>query len=281
MLGRALSLATVTFLIGCLMAGAVRAQENLDAGKSPSQIFSSTCSACHKSPRGLLRNTSTSSLPGFLRQHYTTGSEMARVLAGYLISNGAADPRYQAKDQPRQRDPGRRQPAAAAPQDPSEAAPPQRGSGRQGRDSRRYARPQSPEAGADDGLAPDQSATERRSSAKQKSRRGKRAVEEPKHDGDAAKQDASKAGTSEPSAASPGPSQTAPADTARPAGEPSREERSGSTGTTAPRESAGSESGSSRPDPAPSAPSTTSSEPPAASATPTAPSSGESGSTSR
>ena len=29
-----------------------------------------TCSACHKSPRGLLKNTSASSLPGFLRQHY-------------------------------------------------------------------------------------------------------------------------------------------------------------------------------------------------------------------
>ena len=100
MLSRALSLATVTLLIGCLTAGVARAAENLDAGKSPSQIFSNTCSACHKSPRGLLKNVSASSLPGFLRQHYTTGTDMASVLSSYLISNGAADPRYQSKDQP-------------------------------------------------------------------------------------------------------------------------------------------------------------------------------------
>src|SRR6476659_8700945 len=99
MLSRALSLATVILLIGCLTAGVARAVENLDAGKSPSQIFSNTCSACHKSPRGLLKNTPASSLPGFLRQHYTTGTDMASVLSSYLISNGAADPRFQSKDQ--------------------------------------------------------------------------------------------------------------------------------------------------------------------------------------
>src|SRR2546428_13561358 len=124
MLSRALSLATVTLLIGCLTAGVARA-ENLDAGKSPSQIFSNTCSACHKSPRGLLKSVSSSSLPGFLRQHYTTGTDMASVLSSYLISNGAADPRYQGKDQSKQKDAkqdgkadqsdrsGRRQPPAA------------------------------------------------------------------------------------------------------------------------------------------------------------------------
>src|SRR6478609_9468212 len=98
MLSRALSLATVTLLIGCLTAVAVRAVENLEAGKSPSQIFAGTCNACHKSPRGLLRNVPASSLPGFLRQHYTTSSDMASVLASYLVSNGAADTRYQAKE---------------------------------------------------------------------------------------------------------------------------------------------------------------------------------------
>ncbi len=54
MLGRALNLATVTLLIGCFTAIPVRAQ-NLEAGKSPSQIFAGTCAACHKSPRGLLK----------------------------------------------------------------------------------------------------------------------------------------------------------------------------------------------------------------------------------
>src|SRR5512141_65132 len=119
MLSRALSIATVTLLIACLPAGAARA-ENLDAGKSPSQIFSSTCSACHKSPRGLLKNTPASSLPGFLRQHYTTGTNMASVLSSYLISNGAADPRYQSKDQPKRdaRRDARQNPREDARQDP-------------------------------------------------------------------------------------------------------------------------------------------------------------------
>src|ERR1700689_3027933 len=90
MSGRALSLATVMFLIGCLAA--VQAQaENLDAGKSPSQLFAGTCSECHKSWRGLLRKVPAASLPGYLRQHYTTSGQMASVLSAYLIANGAAD----------------------------------------------------------------------------------------------------------------------------------------------------------------------------------------------
>ena len=96
MLSRALSLATVTLLIGCLAAIPVRAQ-NLEAGKSPSQIFSGTCTACHKAPRGLLKTVPAGSLPGFLRQHYTTSSEMAAQLSAYLISNGATDTRVGSK----------------------------------------------------------------------------------------------------------------------------------------------------------------------------------------
>ncbi len=98
MLSRALSLATVTLLIGCLTAAAVRAVENLEAGKSPAQIFAGTCNACHKSPRGLLRSVPASSLSGFLRQHYTTSSDMASVLSSYLVANGATDTRVQGKD---------------------------------------------------------------------------------------------------------------------------------------------------------------------------------------
>ncbi|MGA7808620.1 hypothetical protein [Bradyrhizobium sp.] len=102
MLSRALSLAAVTLLIGCCTAGLARAQENLEAGKSPSQIFAGTCTACHKSPRGLLKTVAAGSLPGFLRQHYTTSPEMAGVLSSYLTSNGATDTRLgagQAKEQ--------------------------------------------------------------------------------------------------------------------------------------------------------------------------------------
>src|ERR1700730_6207941 len=98
MLSRARSLAAVTLLIGCFAALPTAAQaKNLEAGKSPSQIFAGTCNACHRSPRGLLKTVSAGSLPGFLRQHYTTGGDMASLLSTFLISNGASDTRYQAK----------------------------------------------------------------------------------------------------------------------------------------------------------------------------------------
>jgi hypothetical protein len=199
MLSRALSMATVTLLFGCLTAGAARAQ-NLDAGKSPSQIFASTCSACHKSPRGLLKSTPASSLPGFLRQHYTTGSDMASMLAGYLVSNGAADPRYQSKDQSRRdarrdarQDPRLQDPRQDARQDPQESRPERLGrrqpaaqdidAARQGegaspgRDGkRRYGR--SRVAPAADGEAPVQAATDSKPAGRQKGRRGRPVPEE-------------------------------------------------------------------------------------------------------
>jgi hypothetical protein len=101
MLSRALILATVMLLIGDLTAGPAHAQvTNLEAGKSPSQIFAGTCTACHKSSRGLLRTVPAGSLPSFLRQHYTTSPEMAGLLSSYLISNGATDTRYGSQTKP-------------------------------------------------------------------------------------------------------------------------------------------------------------------------------------
>jgi hypothetical protein len=63
------------------------AQSNLDAGKSPAQIFSDTCNACHRSPRELKPSSA-----GFLREHYTTGGREAAAMATYLASVGS-DPR--------------------------------------------------------------------------------------------------------------------------------------------------------------------------------------------
>src|SRR5579863_6272723 len=94
MSSRARTFAAVTFLIGWLIGPAAWAQaQNLEAGKSPSQLFAGACSACHKSPRGLLKSVSPASLPAFLKEHYTTSGEMASQLATYLISNGAGDGR--------------------------------------------------------------------------------------------------------------------------------------------------------------------------------------------
>jgi hypothetical protein len=103
MLSRARLFAAVTFLAGCLAGQSAWAQAtNLEAGKSASQLFAGTCNACHKSPRGLLKTVSPGSLPGFLREHYTTSGDMASQLSSYLISNGASDPRQakQGSDKP-------------------------------------------------------------------------------------------------------------------------------------------------------------------------------------
>src|ERR1700743_125380 len=98
MLSRARLFAAVTFLAGCLAGQSAWAQAtNRGAGKSASKLFGGTCNACHKSPRGLLKTVSPGSLPGFLRQHYTTSGDMASLLSSYLVSNGATDTRYGSK----------------------------------------------------------------------------------------------------------------------------------------------------------------------------------------
>jgi hypothetical protein len=181
MSSRALSLATVLLLIGFGAADAVLAQAtNLEAGKAPSQLFAQTCNACHKSPRGLLKTVAPGSLPGFLRQHYTTSSDMAGVLASYLVSNGATDTRYQAKDKkdgakekeaatyPAQspEHPGRRQRLQETAKPEGEAPAPE---GRQ----KRLARPS--EEGAKEGARPEGQVTNEQSPEGRKAKRlGKR-----------------------------------------------------------------------------------------------------------
>jgi hypothetical protein len=172
MLSRALSPATVMLLIGCLAPVPAQAQaQNLEAGKSPSQIFAGTCSACHKSPRGLLKAVPAGSLPGYLRQHYTTSSDMASLLSAFLISNGATDTRY-VGSQPKQEKDAKSEAKPAAPPEqldrhghrlhaavPAQEAakpdtqpertaepdgeelPPQADVGRRGRNAKRLARP--------------------------------------------------------------------------------------------------------------------------------------------
>jgi hypothetical protein len=227
MLSRALSLATVTLLIGCFSMMPAQAQaQNLEAGKSPSQIFAGTCNACHKSPRGLLKTVAAGSLPSFLRQHYTTSSEMASLLSSFLVSNGATDSRYVgAQPRPksearpsgppeqldrfgrRLRPPAPQQEAAKPDAEPPQAARPdadglvpQAEPGRQGRNAKRLARPgEAPDAAkpAADGQAPAQAAFEhqpdgRKLPAKQKlSKRGKPSGEEPPKS-EAAKSEAAK-----------------------------------------------------------------------------------------
>jgi hypothetical protein len=283
MLGRALSLATVTLLIGCFAAGAAHAQAtNLEAGKSPSQIFAGTCTACHKSPRGLLKTVPASSLPGFLRQHYTTSSDMASVLSSFLVSNGATDTRYQAKDQPKQgKDAkqdgkpvqearpagppdqldrfGRRLHPAAATQEAAkpdaDGISPPAEPARPGRNGKRLTRPgETPDtAKPADGQTPVQAATDAKMGAKQKlSKRGRPGVEEPpKLDepakGEAAKDDSSaKNDTAKDSA-----KDSAKGEGDKPEAKPVAEGKSETAKVDALKESVGGEQPALRPDPVP------------------------------
>ncbi|HET9902972.1 MAG TPA: hypothetical protein VFQ27_04645 [Xanthobacteraceae bacterium] len=66
--------------------------QDLEAGKTPAQLFASNCAGCHQSPRGLAR-AGGPGLVGFLRQHYTTNAGYAATLAAYLAGVGGADPR--------------------------------------------------------------------------------------------------------------------------------------------------------------------------------------------
>src|SRR5215216_5461021 len=78
----------VALLTGFAATGAY-GQQDLDAGKTGPQLFAQDCSACHRSPQGLVKSMSGGSLVSFLRQHYTSSSSSAGALAGYLQSAGA------------------------------------------------------------------------------------------------------------------------------------------------------------------------------------------------
>jgi hypothetical protein len=95
-------------VLGLLVAAplAPAVGQNLDAGKSASQIFAEVCANCHRSTRELRNNPGAS----FLREHYTTSSDMASTMAAYLSGVGG-DPRAGAPQPKRQPNP----PAAGAP----------------------------------------------------------------------------------------------------------------------------------------------------------------------
>ena len=237
MLGRALSLATVTLLTGWFAMSPVWAQmQNLEAGKSPSQIFAGTCTACHKSPRGLLKTVAPGSLPGFLRQHYTTSGDMASTLSSYLVSNGASDTRG-GRDKPSTEpkpaearsgagsDQPDRQGRKMRPGSQEAARPDADGSvqgepARQGR--KRLARPgEGPDETkpAVDGQAPAQAGDDRKLSSKRLSKRGRPGGEEqPKSDAakDTAKTDESP--KTEPARDDKPKSETAKEESAKPEG---------------------------------------------------------------
>ncbi|MBX6426920.1 MAG: c-type cytochrome, partial [Variibacter sp.] len=78
-------------LVGVVLVNLPANAQDLDAGKTPQQLFASNCSACHRSARGLAAGGGAG-LVDFLRQHYTSSAATAASLASYLASVGS-DPR--------------------------------------------------------------------------------------------------------------------------------------------------------------------------------------------
>jgi hypothetical protein len=81
-------------MLALCLAGAAGAQESLDRGKSPAQLFASDCSPCHKSPQRLAKSGGLFGLDSFLREHYMTGRETAAAMSSYLraMDSGPAGP---------------------------------------------------------------------------------------------------------------------------------------------------------------------------------------------
>jgi hypothetical protein len=74
-------------LVGAMVTlpGTAPAHTDFSAGKTPEQLFNSSCSGCHRSPYGMAHGRNAPALTAFLREHHTTNAQWARLLAGYLI----------------------------------------------------------------------------------------------------------------------------------------------------------------------------------------------------
>jgi hypothetical protein len=77
-------------VLALCLAGPAGAVENLDSGKTGAQLFASDCAICHKSAANLAKSGGLFGQSNFLRQHYTTSSRSADIIAAYLESVGKA-----------------------------------------------------------------------------------------------------------------------------------------------------------------------------------------------
>ncbi|MGB7017673.1 MAG: hypothetical protein WBD80_00570 [Xanthobacteraceae bacterium] len=86
------AIGTVTVAAFVVFPTMALAQVNIDQGKSAAEIYSSVCTACHKTPRGLAAGKNSLMLSAFLREHYTASSGQASALAAYVLGAGGAEP---------------------------------------------------------------------------------------------------------------------------------------------------------------------------------------------
>jgi hypothetical protein len=84
MMGLARRIGAAVAVLAVWAAGPAAAQENLDKGKTPAQLYASDCAICHKSPNGLAKRLGPYGLDNFLREHYTASRESAAAISAYL-----------------------------------------------------------------------------------------------------------------------------------------------------------------------------------------------------
>jgi mono/diheme cytochrome c family protein len=109
-----LALGTAVALTAPVLATTAAQAQNLDQGKTAPRLFADTCSACHRSPRGLAKGRYRLTLMMFLKEHYSTSSNTASELADYLASVDVPQggpPRAGAKKTPRKPRPPAQAPA--------------------------------------------------------------------------------------------------------------------------------------------------------------------------
>jgi len=87
-----LVLGAICALSGTLLASTAVQAQNLDQGKSAERLFADSCTACHRSPRGLAKGRYRLTLMLFLKEHYSTSSDTASELAAYLASVDTPQP---------------------------------------------------------------------------------------------------------------------------------------------------------------------------------------------
>jgi hypothetical protein len=105
MIGRCALFLAGFFLLSAAGVGSSSAQDNLDAGKKPAQLFASDCGGCHKSPVGLSKAPGLFGLESFLREHYTASRQTAAAIAAYIQSVDAEQPPARAPAKRRKSEP--------------------------------------------------------------------------------------------------------------------------------------------------------------------------------
>jgi hypothetical protein len=85
--GRRAGLGVLAFFIAMpALVISASAQENIDAGKTPAQLYAADCAICHKTPNGMSKVGGMFGLTNFLREHYTASRESAAAIAAYLVA---------------------------------------------------------------------------------------------------------------------------------------------------------------------------------------------------